>query len=123
MRETFTAALQLPADHLDERGGGGEVAGGRGGEVAGGRGGEVAGGSWHTPSSFPPQLLSRSCGEKAFSTAARQKLGWQLWRKSFLHSCETKAGVGRTGNEANTTAHTLLCHKLRNCGFAKFMGT
>ena len=32
----------------------------------------------------------------------------QLWRKAhFLHSCETKAGVGRTGNEANIILNGL----------------
>ena len=36
---------------------------------------------------FPPQLISRSRGEKAL----------------FLHGCEIKAGVGRTGNEATVT--------------------
>ena len=37
---------------------------------------------------LPTQLLYRSCGEKAGV------------ERLFLHGCETKAGVGRTGKEA-----------------------
>ena len=46
--------------------------------------------------SFPPQLLSHS---------------WEI-TKDFPHGCKIKAGVGRTGNEANPSEQVveLFCY-------------
>ena len=58
--------------------------------------------------SFPvlptPAFVSQPC---LAAMAARQKLGWG--GLGTRHGCETKAGVGRTGNEAITLVEAYTC--------------